>query len=146
MLSTPSGSETRFIAGRALGSATVTATGLNGTKPVSATATLRVVPGRLSIVSITYRAKRNGILVSLAARDATGFFVSNATVLGLVRRDGRPYVPTRAVTGPAGRTTYRIPRPKLGGCLSTTVRRATAAGFVWDGKTPRNRICVPRPR
>jgi hypothetical protein len=146
MLSTPSGSETRFIAGRTLGPATVTATGLNGTVPVSATATLRVVAGRLSIVSITYRARRNGILVSLAARDATGLFVSQATVLGLVRRDGRPYVSTRAVTGPAGRTTYGIPRPKLGGCLSTTVRRATAAGLVWDGKTPRNRICLPKPR
>jgi hypothetical protein len=113
---------------------------------VTATATLRVIPGRLSIVSITYRVRRNGVLVSVAARNATGLFVSEATVLGLVKRDGRSYVATRAVTGPAGRTTYRIPRPKLGGCLTTTIRRATAAGLLWDGKTPHNRICIPRPR
>ena len=146
LLSTPSGSETRFIAGRTLGSAAVTATGLNGMEPVSATATLRVVPGRLRIASITYRLQRNGVLVSLWARDAAGLSISHAIVRGLVRRDGRPYVSTRAVTGPAGRTTYRIPRPKLGGCLSTTIRRATAAGFAWDGNTPRNRICVPKSR
>jgi hypothetical protein len=121
-------------------------TGLNGTGPGTASAAPRVAAGRLSIVSIRYRARPTRVLVSLAARDETGFFVPRATVFGLVRRNGRPYVATRAVTGPAGRTTYGIPRPKLGGCLTTTVRRATAAGLVWDGKTPRNRICLPRPR
>ena len=44
-LSTPSGGETTFIAGRTLGQATVTATASNGTESVSATATLRVVAG-----------------------------------------------------------------------------------------------------
>jgi hypothetical protein len=146
ILSTPSGSETRFIAGRRPGSATVTASALNGTEPVSATATLRVVPGRFTIASITYRLHRNGVLVSLWARDAAGLSVSQAIVRGLVHRDGRRYVATHTVTGPAGRTTYRIPRPKLGGCLSTTITRATAVGFIWDGKTPRNRICVPGSR
>jgi hypothetical protein len=145
-LSTPSGSETRFVAGRRLGSATVTAAGLNGAVPVSATATLRVVPARFRIASITYRLQRNGVLVSLWARDTSGLSVSQAIVRGLVRRDGRQFVATRAVTGPAGRTTYRIPRPKLGGCLSTSITRATAVGFVWDGTTPRNRICVPSSR
>jgi hypothetical protein len=145
-LSTPSGTESTFTAGRTLGPATVTASATNGAQSVSATAILRVTPGRLSIASITYRVQRRGVLVSLWARDAAGKSVSDATVLGLVRRNGRAYVSTRAETGPAGRTTYRIPLPKLGGCLSTTVRRASAAGFAWDGKTPRNRICLPKPR
>jgi hypothetical protein len=146
ILSTPSGSETTFMAGRTLGPASITATASNGAESVSAAATLRVVPGRLSVAFIAYRVQRRGVLVSLWARDAAGKSVSDATVLGLVRRNGRAYVSTRAVTGPAGRTTYRIPLPKLGGCLSTTVRRASAAGFAWDGKSPRNRICLPKPR
>ena len=145
-LSTLSGSETTFVAGRRLGPASITATASNGTESVSATATLRVVPGRLHIESITYRAQRNGVLVSLWARDAVGKSISNAIVRGLVRRNGGAYVSTRAITGPAGRTTYRIPRPKLGGCLTTTIQRATAVGFGWDGKTPRNRLCLPKPR
>ena len=138
--------ECMTVSGRTLGQATVTASAPNGTESVSATAILRVTPGRLSIASITYRVQRHGVLVSLWTRDAAGKSVSDATVLGLVRRNGRAYVSTRAETGPAGRTTYRIPLPKLGGCLSTTVRRASAAGFAWDGKTPRNRICLPKPR
>ena len=143
-LSAPSGSETTFIAGRTLGPASVTATASNGGESVSATATLRVVHGRLHIESITYRAQRNGVLVSLWGRDAAGKSISNAIVRGLVRRNGATYTSTRTVTGPAGRTTYRIPRPKLGGCLTTTILSASAKGFAWDGKTPRNRICLPK--
>ncbi len=140
-LTARSGSTTSFTARRVLGEATVRATAAAATGTVSASATVRVMPGRLRIASITYRARPGGILVSVAARDAAKKAISRATVLALVRHNGRPYVSTRAVTGPAGRTTYRIPLPRRGGCLTTTIRRVTAAGFAWDGRTPRNRLC-----
>jgi hypothetical protein len=36
---------------------------------------------------------------------------------------------------------YRVPLGR-GGCFTTTVRRASAAGFAWDRRTPRNRFCT----
>ncbi len=145
-LTSRTGSTTSFTAGRTVGRGTVKATVAAPASTLSASAALQVTPGVLRIASITYRVQRNHVLVSVAARDAAGKAISRARVLGLVRRDGRPYVSTRAVTGPAGRTTYRITLPRRGGCLSTTIRRATAAGFAWDGRTPRNRLCRPRSR
>jgi hypothetical protein len=45
----------------------------------------------------------------------------------------------RAVTGAAGKASFRIPLGQ--GCFSLVVTRATAQGFRWDGRSPRNRIC-----
>ena len=142
-LATRSGSTTTFTAGRTLGQGTVGITVATATGALTATAALRVVPARLRIAGITYRASRGGVLISVSARDAAGKFVSRARVSALVQRNGRRYVTARAETGPAGRVTFRIPTPRAGGCLVTTVRRVTAQGFVWDGRTPRNRYCRP---
>jgi hypothetical protein len=138
------GSATTLTARRMLGPATVSATVVTETGTFSATASVRVTPGRLRIGSITYRARNRTVLVTVSALDAAGNPVSGALVSALVRRDGRRYVAARAETGPAGRTVYRMPVPVRGGCLRLTVRRASAAGFVWNGRTPRNRQCFPR--
>jgi hypothetical protein len=43
------------------------------------------------------------------------------------------------VTGAAGKGRVLVPpRP---GCHTISVTRAVAQGFVWNGKTPRNRFC-----
>jgi hypothetical protein len=47
----------------------------------------------------------------------------------------------QARTGPAGKAFIRV---KAGpGCVAVTVTKATAQGFTWDGRTPRNRYCRP---
>jgi hypothetical protein len=140
------GPSTTFTAGRALGQGAVVASAVTEIGTISASAALRVTPARLRIASILYRARARGrsLLVSVRAVDITGKSVSRASVFLLVKRDGRPYISKRAVTGAAGRTTFGIPAGR-GGCFTATVRKVTAAGFKWDGRTPGNRFCRPRP-
>jgi hypothetical protein len=145
-LSTRAGSSTSFTAGRTLGRVTVSASVATPTGTLSAAAALRVAPGRLRIAGITYRVRKDRMLVSMSALDAAGRPISRARIAALVQRDGRRYVSARAETGAAGHIVFSIPLPRTGGCLSTTVRRVTAAGFAWDGRTPRNRHCRPRSR
>jgi hypothetical protein len=134
------GSATTFTARRVLGSGTVVASVVTEAGTMSGTAGVRVAPARLRIGSIRYGGRKNAVLVTVAALDTSGRPVSGAVVSVLVRRDGRRYLSARGVTGPAGRTVYTVPA-RLGGCFSTVVRRVSAAGFVWDGHTPRNRFC-----
>jgi hypothetical protein len=110
---------------------------------ISAGASVRVAPGRLRIGSIGYRSRKGAVLVTATAVDAAGRPVSRAVVSVVVRRNGRSHFSARAVTGAAGRTVYRVPA-RRGGCFTTVIRRVSAAGFAWDGRTPRNRYCRPR--
>jgi hypothetical protein len=139
------GAATTLTAGRALGTGTVTAAIASESGTISATASVSVTPGRLRIGWIKYRSRGKTVLVNVRAVDAAGQSVSRALISVLVRRDGRRHFSARAVTGAGGRTFHRIPAPR-GGCFTTTIRRVTAAGFTWDGRTPRNRFCRPRSR
>jgi len=131
---------TTFTAGRMLGTGAVTAAIASETATISAAASVSVTPGRLRIGSIRYRSRKKTVLVTVSAVDAAGRPVSLAVVSVLVRRDGRGYFSTRAATGAAGRTVYRVPAQR-GGCFTTTIRSVSAAGFAWNGRTPRNRFC-----
>jgi hypothetical protein len=139
------GSTTTFTAGRTLGGGTVTATVTTEAATVSASASVTVVAGRLRIGSIRYRGLERTVLVAATAVDAAGRPISRATISVLVRRDGRRHLAARATTGAAGRAVIRVPA-RRGGCFTVLVRRVSAAGFIWDGRTPRNRFCRPRPR
>jgi hypothetical protein len=139
------GSSTTFTALRTPGQATVVAELVGGPEPVSAEARLEVAPGRLRIGSIRYRRKAKSVLVGVTAVDSEARPISAATVAVLVRKGSRPIFTARAVTGPSGRAVFRLPT-RAGVCLTTRVRRATALGFVWDGRVPRNRFCVPATR
>jgi hypothetical protein len=143
-LAPSTGSTTTFTARRILGRVTVTATVVTETGTFSATAGARVLPAQLRVGAITYRVRGRAVLVTVSTVDRAGNPVSKARVSALVRRDGRRYLAARAETGAAGRTVYRMPVPRRGGCLSTTIRKVSAAGFSWDGRTPRNRRCWPR--
>jgi hypothetical protein len=111
----------------------------------SATTAVQVTPGRLRVEEITYRARNGAVLVAVRAVDTAGNPISHARISVLVRREGRRYRAGRAETGAAGRATYRMPVPRQGGCLSTTVRSVSAPGFAWDGRTPRNGRCWRLP-
>ena len=135
------GSTTTFTARRVLGEGTVTATSAGGT--LAAAATLRVTPGLLSIGAISFRGGKGVARVTVTALDAARAPISRARVSILVRRDGRLHYAARGTTGAAGRHVFRVP-VRLGGCFTVAVRKVSAAGFVWDGRTPPNRYCRPR--
>ena len=143
LLAPSAGSATTFTALRALGSGTITASVATGVGAVSAAAGVRVAPLRLRIGSIRYRSRTSTMLITATAVDPAGRPVPRAVVSVLVRRNGRAYASPRAATGAAGRSVYRLPA-RRGGCFTTVIRRVSAAGFVWDGRTPRNRYCQPR--
>jgi hypothetical protein len=138
------GSTTTFTALRALGEGTLSAAVGTETGTLSAAAAINVTPGRLRIGSIGYRAHKRLLFVTVTALDTAGRPIPRAVVSILVRRDGRRYYSARAATGAAGRTVFRMPAPLRGGCLSTSLRRVSAAGFTWDGHAPGNRFCRPR--
>jgi hypothetical protein len=129
-----------FTAGRVLGAGTLVASVATEAGAITGAAQVRVTPGPLRIASIGYTSRGRWLLVSLRAVDAAGKSVSRAAVYLALRRDGRSYLTKRAVTGPAGRTTFRVPA-RGGGCFTSAIRRVSAAGFAWNGRTPRNRFC-----
>jgi hypothetical protein len=134
------GTATTFTAARTVGTGTIVASVAAEAGALSASAQVRVTPGRLRIASIRYTSRTRWLLVSINTVDAAGKAVSRAAVYLRLRRDGRTFFTKRAVTGPAGRTTFRV-RARGGRCFTAAVRRVSAAGFVWDGRTPRNRFC-----
>jgi hypothetical protein len=58
----------------------------------------------------------------------------------VARLDERRILRTRALTGAAGKA--RVPLPFGKGCYTIAVTRASAQGFVWSGRSPRNRFCL----
>jgi hypothetical protein len=136
------GEAATFSAGRMLGGGTIVASAATEAATISAGASVRVMPGRLRIGSIRYRARKGFLLVAATTVDAVGRPVSRAVVSIVVRRNGRNHVSARGTTGASGRTVYRVPA-RRGGCFTIVVRRVSTAGFAWDGRTPRNRFCRP---
>jgi len=127
---------------RQTGEATVTAAVSTGAGTISGIAALHVRPDRLKIRSITYRPRAGAALVTVNAVDSGSRPVSRAVISVFVRTDGRRTFSARATTGAAGKATFRVPL-RNGGCLRTTIRGLSAAGFTWDGRTPGNRYCRP---
>ncbi len=124
-------------AGRVLGSLTVTATAKGAT--VAGSATVVVRPGTLRIGSVVFRRTARGVEATVAAIDGARRPVSQAGLTVVVRLDGRRVARGRLVTGAAGKG--RVLAPSGAGCYSVSVMRVVAQGFVWTGKTPRNRFC-----
>jgi hypothetical protein len=106
---------------------------------LSATAAVRVRPGRIAVASIRYGIGRNALLVSATVVDGSKRRVSGAVVRLIVRRNGYRYFLGQARTAPTGRVIYRL-RPKKG-CYRTSIIRASAPGYVWRPATPVNRFC-----
>ena len=126
-----------FRAGRVLGSGTVTATAGRGTVVGSANVVVRAAT--LRIAAVTYRSTSRGVEATLAAVDAQRRPVPGTSLALVVRLDDRRVARAQAVTGAAGKARLRLPPGR--GCFTLVVARATAQGFAWDGRTPRNRVC-----
>ena len=100
---------------------------------------MTVRPGMLRIGSIAFLARGRSLNVVLTAVDAARRPVSGTAVRARIRRNGRSYAVLRGRTGPAGKTV--LSAPLASGCFTVVITRATAQGFVWNGRTPRNRVC-----
>jgi hypothetical protein len=134
---------TTFTAGRMLGPGTITAAVPIGVGTISASAGVTVTPGRLRIGEIRYQELKRAFLLTVRAIDLGGRPISGAVLSVRVVRSGRRVFSARAATGPAGKAAFRVPAAR-GGCFTATLSRASAVGFTWDGRTPRNRYCLPR--
>jgi hypothetical protein len=106
----------------------------------SAAASVTVLPGTLRIASIDTRRTATGARLAVRVVDGAGRPVPAALLRVLVRSGGKLVSSSRVGTGPAGRALLRIP-VRRGTCATTTVGHASAAGFRWDGRTPRSRVC-----
>jgi hypothetical protein len=134
----PRGDSVVFQAGRVLGKATVTATAKGAT--ASSAATVVVGPGALRIGGVTFRRTGRGIEATVTTVDGARRPVSLTKLTVVVQLDGHRVARARVVTGAAGKARVLAPAGDAG-CYSVSVTRAVAQGFVWNGKTPRNRFC-----
>jgi hypothetical protein len=101
-----------------------------------------VKPARLK-VDLHYQPRKRAFFVALVATDPDGHAVSRARIAIVVRRDAKRFFSKVATTGAAGRVSVRV-LVRGGGCFTTSIARATALGFKWDGHVPRNRYCRPK--
>jgi len=125
-----------FMAGRLLRTGTITGTA--GT--LSGTASVTVVPGTVRIGAIAFLPGKRSLRVVVTAVDGARRPVSGTSVRALVRLEGKRHVVARGRTGAAGKTMLRTPIGR--GCFTVAITRAAAPGFVWDRRTPRNRVCA----
>jgi hypothetical protein len=130
-----------FTARRLLESGVLEVTASTASGSISGNARVIVTPATLRIGSIAYRRSRASLQIVVTARDGARRPVSRALVSILVRREGRPHFTGRAPTGTSGNARYRV-ATRGGGCFTVRIMRVRAAGFRWDGRTPRNRFCA----
>lgn len=143
-ISPTTGSTTTFTALRSLGTGTITATLATPTGTLTSGGSVTVVAGRLEVRILRFQRIDRHVFVSVDTVDEAAQSVANARISLLVLRNGRRYYARRVTTGAAGRVSFVLPA-RRGGCFTAVVTRVSAAGFTWDGRTPRPRLCV-RPR
>jgi hypothetical protein len=127
-----------FRAGRLLGAGTVTAAA--GTSLVASAAVV-VRPATLRVAGMTFRRAARGVQVTVATVDGARRPVSRAALTLVARLDDRRVARGRTTTGAAGKARLFVPGGR--GCYTVSATHVVAAGFTWNGRTPRNRFCAP---
>ena len=135
-LAPTSGPSTTYTASGRIGKGQVIATVTTPTGPLSATAPVVVTPPPVvRVAAIRYGVRHKTLNVYVTVVDARGRRVPNAGVTVFLYRNGKLY--GRAGARPvAGRTTFT--RPASWGTYRAVVRKVTATGLRWNGKTPPN--------
>jgi hypothetical protein len=132
-----SGTTTTVTAGGRGGSGRLTATAGGG---VSAVTRLIVSPGTIHAPSIRYEVRGRRLRVTATVLEARREPARAVLTSVTVRRNGIAAFSGRKRTDRDGRVTYVLRAEK--GCYRTTVTEITGPGYRWNGKTPRNRLCV----
>ena len=137
-LAPTSGPSTTYTASGRIGKGQVIATVTTPTGPLSATAPVVVTPPPVvRVAAIRYGVRHKTLNVYVTVVDARGRRVPNAGVTVFLYRNGKLYGRAGARTV-AGRTTFT--RPASWGTYRAVVRKVTATGLRWNGKTPPNRF------
>ena len=137
-LAPTSGPSTTYTASGQIGKGQVIATVTTPTGPLSATAPIVVTPPPVvRVAAIRYGVRHKTLNVYVTVVDARGRRVPNAGVTVFLYRNGKLYGRAGARTV-AGRTTFT--RPASWGTYRAVVRKVTATGLRWNGKTPPNRF------
>ena len=129
-----------FTARRALGRGRVLVLADTPQGTLSAEASVTVAPARLRIEPLSLRRTTTGLRVTVTAIDGARRPVSSAVVALSVTTDGRRRTTRRVSTGPSGRAPVLLAAaPRT--CTTVRIVRASAAGFTWDGRERRGRVC-----
>ena len=137
-LAPTSGPSTTYTASGRIGKGQVIATVTTPTGPLSATAPVVVTPPPVvRVAAIRYGVRHKTLNVYVTVVDARGRRVPNAGVTVFLYRNGKLYGRAGGRTV-AGRTTFN--RPASWGTYRAVVRKVTATGLRWNGKTPPNRF------
>ena len=137
-LAPTSGPSTTYTASGQIGKGQVIATVTTPTGPLSATAPVVVTPPPVvRVAAIRYGVRHKTLNVYVTVVDARGRRVPNAGVTVFLYRNGKLYGRAGGRTV-AGRTTFT--RPASWGTYRAVVRKVTATGLRWNGKTPPNRF------
>lgn len=137
-LAPTSGPSTTYTASGRIGKGQVIATVTTPTGPLSATAPVVVTPPPVvRVAAIRYGVRHKTLNVYVTVVDARGRRVPNAGVTVFLYRNGKLYGRAGARTV-AGRMTFT--RPASWGTYRAVVRKVTATGLRWNGKTPPNRF------
>ena len=135
-LAPTSGPSTTYTASGRIGKGQVIATVTTPTGPLSATAPVVVTPPPVvRVAAIRYGVRHKTLNVYVTVVDARGRRVPNAGVTVFLYRNGKLYGRAGARTV-AGRMTFT--RPASWGTYRAVVRKVTATGLRWNGKTPPN--------
>jgi hypothetical protein len=129
------GSTATFTAGRVPGKGAVTAA---AGPSIAARAPVQVFPAPLRVRLLTAKATGRGILAVVATVDLSGRPVSGSR-LEVAAEGSNRRVRAGGTTGAAGKA--RIALAVGPGCYAVTITRVHSQGFVWNGQTPRKRVC-----
>ncbi len=141
-LAPPSGPATTYTASGRIGTGQVVATVATPTGPLTATAPVAVTPPPVvRVAAIRYGVRNKTLNVYVTVVDARGRRLPNAGVTVFLYRNAKLYARASGRTV-AGRMTFT--RPASSGTYRAVVRKVTATGLRWNGKTPVNRFVRPQ--
>ncbi len=138
------GPTTTFTATGRVGAGAVVATVATPAGPLTASAPVTVTPPPIARVSaIRYGVRSKKLYVYATVVDARGRRVDHARVTVFLYRNGKLYARASGRTA-RGRMTFT--RPASWGRYRAKVKRVSAVGLRWNGKTPPNRFVKPKRR
>jgi hypothetical protein len=135
------GPSTTYTASGRVGAGAVVATVTTPAGPIAASAPITVTPPPVARVSaIRYGVRAKTLYVYATVVDARGRRVNDAGVTVFLYRNGKLYARASGRTV-RGRMTFT--RPASWGTYRARVKRVSATGLRWNGKTPTNRFVKP---
>jgi hypothetical protein len=143
-LAPASGPTTTYTASGRVGKGSVVATVATPAGPLTATAPVTVTPPPVArVAAVRYGVRNKTLHVYVTVVDARGRRLGDAGVTVFLYRNGKLYARAGGRTV-GGRMSFT--RPASWGTYRAVVKRVSATGLRWNGKTLPNRFVRPKPR